>query len=63
MKFTEQFTISSFSLLIELRHGICPVVTKHVRFLLSLRKVEDLLHELGFKICHVTVRFRYVRST
>jgi transposase-like protein len=26
-------------------------------FLLSLRHVEDLLHELGIDICHETVRF------
>jgi len=32
-------------------------VMKYVRFLLSLRNVEDLLHERGIDICHETVRF------
>ena len=30
--------------------------TMYVRFLLSLRNVEDLLHERGIDICHETVR-------
>ena len=29
----------------------------YVRFLLSLRNVEDLLHERGIDICHETVRY------
>lgn len=29
----------------------------HVRFRLSLRQVEDLLHERGINICHETARF------
>ena len=29
----------------------------YVRFPLSLRNVEDLLHERGIDICHETVRF------
>jgi putative transposase len=32
-------------------------VMLYIRFLLSLRNVEDLLHELGIDICHDTVRF------
>ena len=31
-------------------------VMMHVRFPLSLRNVEDLLHERGIDICHETVR-------
>jgi putative transposase len=29
----------------------------YIRFSLSLRNVEDLLHERGINICHETVRF------
>lgn len=32
------------------------VVMMYVRFPLSLRNVEDLLHERGIDICHETVR-------
>ena len=32
-------------------------VMLYVRFPLSLRNVEDLLHERGIEICHETVRF------
>ena len=32
------------------------VVMLYVRYLLSLRNVEDLLHERGIDICHETVR-------
>jgi putative transposase len=31
-------------------------VMMYVRFPLSLRNVEDLLHERGIDICHETVR-------
>lgn len=33
------------------------VVMMYVRFLLSLRNVEDLLYERGIDLCHETVRF------
>jgi putative transposase len=33
------------------------VVMMYVKFPLSLRNVEDLLHERGIDICHETVRF------
>ena len=33
----------------------------YVRFPLSLRNVEDLLHERGIDICHETVRFWWNR--
>jgi len=33
----------------------------YIRFLLSLRNVEDLLHERGIDICHETVRFWWHR--
>ncbi|MFV2038205.1 MAG: IS6 family transposase, partial [Paracoccaceae bacterium] len=36
-------------------------VMMYVRFPLSLRNVEDLLHERGIDICHETVRFRWNR--
>lgn len=29
----------------------------YVRFPLSLRNVEDLLHERGIDVCHETMRF------
>ena len=32
-------------------------VMTYIRFPLSLRNVEDLLHERGIDICHETVRF------
>ena len=32
-------------------------VMMYVRYPLSLRNVEDLLHERGIDICHETVRF------
>jgi putative transposase len=32
-------------------------VMMYVRYPLSLRNVEDLLHERGIVICHETVRF------
>ncbi len=32
-------------------------VMMYIRFPLSLRNVEDLLHECGIDICHGTVRF------
>ena len=32
-------------------------VMLYVRYPLSLRNVEDLLHERGIDICHETVRF------
>ena len=34
----------------------------YIRFPLSLRNVEDLLHERGIDICHETVRFRRTRT-
>jgi putative transposase len=37
------------------------VVLMYVRFPLSLRNVEDLLHERGIDICHETVRFWWNR--
>jgi putative transposase len=37
------------------------VVMMYVRFPLSLRNVEDLLHERGIDICHETVRFWWNR--
>jgi len=36
-------------------------VMLYVRFLLSLRNVEDLLHERGIEISHETVRFWWNR--
>jgi putative transposase len=33
----------------------------YVRYLLSLRNVEDLLHERGINIAHETVRFWWNR--
>ena len=36
-------------------------VMLYVRFPLSLRNVEDLLHERGIEICHETVRFWWGR--
>ena len=36
-------------------------VMRYVRFPLSLRHVEDLLHERGIDICHETVRFWWNR--
>jgi transposase-like protein len=36
-------------------------VMLYVRFSLSLRNVEDLLHERGIEISHETVRFRWNR--
>jgi len=36
-------------------------VMLYVRFPLSLRNVEDLLHERGIDICHETVRFWWHR--
>ena len=32
-------------------------VLLYIRFPLSLRNVEDLLHERGIEICHETVRY------
>ena len=37
------------------------VLMMHVRFTLSLRNVEDLLHERGIDICHETIRFWWNR--
>ena len=36
-------------------------VLMYVRFPLSLRNVEDLLHERGIDICHETIRFWWNR--
>ena len=36
-------------------------VMMYIRFLLSLRQVEDLLSERGIDICHETVRFWWNR--
>ena len=36
-------------------------VMMYIRFPLSLRQVEDLLHERGIDICHETVRFWWNR--
>lgn len=36
-------------------------VMLYVRFPLSLRNVENLLHERGIDICHETVRFWWLR--
>lgn len=33
----------------------------YIRFPLSLRNVEDLLHERGVDVCHETVRFWWHR--
>ncbi|MDP3493357.1 MAG: hypothetical protein Q8R82_09585 [Hyphomonadaceae bacterium] len=37
------------------------VVMMYVKYPLSLRNVEDLLHERGVDICHETVRFWWNR--
>ena len=37
------------------------VVMMYVKFPLSLRNVEDLLHERGIELCHETVRFWWNR--
>ncbi len=37
------------------------VVMMYVRYPLSLRNVEDLLHERGLDICHETVRLWWIR--
>lgn len=37
------------------------VVMMYVKYPLSLRNVEDLLHERGIDICHETVRFWWNR--
>ena len=34
----------------------------YVRFPLSLRNVEDLLHERGIEVSHETIRFWWMRS-
>ncbi|CUH47028.1 hypothetical protein RUA4292_01195 [Ruegeria atlantica] len=36
---------------------ICLAVMMYVRFPLSLRNVEDILHERGMDVSHETVRF------
>jgi putative transposase len=36
---------------------ICLTVMYYVRYPLSFRQVEDILHERGIDICHETVRF------
>jgi putative transposase len=36
-------------------------VMVYVRFPLSLRKVEDFLHELGIAICNDTIRYWWKR--
>ena len=36
-------------------------VMMYVRFPLSLRNVEDLLHERGIEVCHETVRYWWNR--
>ena len=36
-------------------------VMMYVRFPLSLRNVEDLLHERGIDVCHETIRFWWNR--
>ena len=41
--------------------GIRLAVMMYVRFPLSLRQVEDLLHERGIDVCHETVRFWWNR--
>ncbi len=40
---------------------ICLAVMLYVRFPLSLRNVEDLLHERGIEVSHETVRFWWQR--
>ena len=40
---------------------ICLAVMMYVRFPLSLRNIEDLLHECGVDICHETVRYWWNR--
>jgi putative transposase len=40
---------------------ICLAVMMYIRFPLSLRNVEDLLHERGIDISHETVRYRWNR--
>ena len=40
---------------------IRPAVMLYVRFPLSLRNVEDLLHERGIDISHETVRYWWNR--
>ena len=37
------------------------VVMMYIRYPLSLRQVEDMLHERGIDICHETVRFWWNR--
>lgn len=41
---------------------ICLVVMMYVRFPLSLRNVEDLLHERGIYVSHEAMRFWWNRS-
>ena len=38
------------------------VVMMYVKFPLSLRNVEDLVHERGIDLCHETVRFRPIKT-
>ena len=40
---------------------IRPAVMLYIRFPLSLRNVEDLLHERGIDVTHETVRFWWNR--
>jgi putative transposase len=40
---------------------ICLAVILHVRFPLSLRNVEDLLHGRGVNVSHETVQFSWHR--
>jgi putative transposase len=37
---------------------ICSAVMLYIGFPLSLRNIEDLLHERGIEISHETVRYR-----
>lgn len=41
--------------------AIRTAVPFYIRFLLSLRQVEDLLHERGIEVSHETVRFWWNR--
>lgn len=45
-----------FPLLQDVARIIQLAVLMHIRFALSLRNVEDLLHERGIDVCHESVR-------
>ena len=55
--------LSPFSYLKTGPEIIRPAVMMHVRFPLSLRNVEELLHERGIDVSHETVRFTALAET